>query len=134
MSVGSGTVSSPVGDASDEGFFGTITQGLAQGAAELLSQAVPVWAASQVGLQKTDQMNQPLYVYDPNNPRNNDGIKSTSSGGFWATLTGQSATTKKGSANQSAYGGVTVAGIPLPIVLGIATVGALALLYVSLRK
>ena|SRR5712672_2705046 len=129
MSVGSGTVSSPVGDANDDGFFGSITPSIIAGAGELFSQVLPVWVASQAGLQKTNQTNQPMYVADPNYDRINDGLAS--SGGFWQRLTGQS-TAQRSSSNQTgAATPNTIGGVPVAtiVVAGAAVLVIGALLY-----
>lgn len=129
MSAGSGTVSTPV--SGDDGFFSTLSSGFAAGASEIFSNVLPVWAGSQLGLQKTNQLNQPMYVADPNNPRNNDGLKST--GGFWQQLTGQS--TNRRTAQNAAQSGVTVGGAPVPTIVLVGGAAALigALLFVILK-
>lgn len=129
MSEGSIASPSPVGGG--DGFFSTLGVGLAAGASEIFSQVLPVWAGQQLGIQKTNQLNQPLYVADPDNPRNNDGLKST--GGFWQQLTGQS--TDKQQSQNATSSGVVIGGAPVPtiVLVGGAALLAGAVLFVVLK-
>lgn len=78
-------------EASNTGFWGSITDSFTEGVGDVFSKVLPVWASKELKTQQTDQLNNA--VFNPNTaaPRIDDGL--TTSGGSPAVQSGQAVQT-----------------------------------------
>lgn len=62
------------------GFFSTVSAGLAEGLSRVSSELIPIWAADQLGVQSSDQLNDT--TFDPTVAQPRAG-ETTQSAGFF---------------------------------------------------